>query len=305
MGAHSLIITFVIDDKYLHQLLFVLYRCALNSIRDHSYVIFFKDLGEISAAKVRQLASLLNIRVQLIQIKELHSSFDNGHIARSSMLRLSVPHYLSQTYMHLDVDTLPLMGWDNIESFSPSADEILSAAPISSLYLEETSAQNEAVRVMGADYFQTGVYLLNPIGWNQYMLSDRVNDALNEYSDLGFQFSDQCILNYSIQRRYRKMPEAYNTFPSRFRFKTTRIIHFAGPNKPWILNYPRHFIILFRHSISARQTLSLLFKGNFFSAFHGFLLRFGNFIREFYCLFFYKICYLRFKKLFRTLNFNA
>jgi len=305
LGALSLLVTFVIDDKYLNQLLFVLYQCAKNAIRDHEYVIFFKRLELTSISEVTRMAAILNVRVQLKQINDFQSSFDNGHIASASMLRLTVPHHLDKTYMHLDVDTLPLKGWDDIESFSPSAHEIISAVPIPSLHLEISSEQNEAVRVMGPDYFQTGIYLLNPENWDQNMISDRIRAAINEYSILGFQFSDQCILNYVIQKSYQRIPEAYNAFPRRFGFKSTFIIHFAGPNKPWQIDYLKHFINLFRHSLSARHTLSLLSKGEYRIAFQSFLSRFRDFVSEIYCYLLYKARYAKFKRSFLTNRLTA
>ena len=292
-----MIVTFVIDEKYVNQLLFVLHKCIRNSKKKHNYVVFFENLERASVSMIQKLALSLDSKVELRKIQDLNNSFDNGHIARSSMLRLSVPEYLGETYMHLDVDTLPRKGWDDIEKFSPSADEMISAVPIPLLYTEKDSALNQALQLMGQEYFQTGIYLLNPTGWENNKLRDRVRLLTLKYSELGFQFSDQCILNYSIQKCYKKVPEDYNTLPGDFQLKSTRIIHFAGPNKPWKLNYLKHFIISARHLISARQTITLLIQRQLFRALSGYQDRFNYLLREFFCLFLYRISYNKFRKL--------
>lgn len=291
-----MIVTFVIDENYVNQLLFVLYKCIRNSKKKHNYVVFFENLERASVSMIQDLALSLDTEVELRQIQDLNNSFDNGHIARSSMLRLSVPEYLGQTYMHFDVDTLPRKGWDEIANFSPSADEVISAVPIPWLYLEKDSAFNQALQSMGPEYFQTGIYLLNPSGWKSDKLRDRVHLLTLKYSELGFQFSDQCILNYSIQKCYKKIPSDYNTLPGNFQFKSTRIIHFAGPNKPWKLNYLKHFIISARHVVSARQTITLLIQRQLFLALSGYQNRINHLLREFFCLFSYRISYNKFRK---------
>lgn len=240
---------------------------------------------------------MLDSVIEFVPIPENSGLFDNGHITRTSMVRLHVPSYLNETYMHLDADTLPLRGWDDIELYCPTPDEIISAVPLPLFYTDQSTYLNEAMRVMGPDYFQTGIYLLNPAKWHQLNLDVKVSETISEYSVLRLQFSDQCILNYTIQKRYRKLPVDYNTFPDQFRFHKTRIIHFPGLNKPWNLNYPRHFVFSLRHVISARQTLALIAEKKIFSIMLGFRIRLSHFFREFFCLILYKISYAKFQKI--------
>ena len=293
-----MIVTFVIDDKYVNQLLFVLHECIRNSIKKHKYFVFFENLERASAIMIEDLALLLDSKVELRRIQNVSTAFDNGHIGEASMLRLNVPEYLGETYMHLDVDTLPLKGWDEIEEFSPSVYEIISAVPIPWLYRKEDAAFNQAVQIMGQEYFQAGIYLLNPTGWESNKLRDRVLDLTLKYSELGFQYSDQCILNYSIQKSYKKLSQDFNTLPSQFRFTSTRIIHFAGPNKPWKMNYLKHFIVSLRHVLSARQTSNLLIQRQLSTAVSGYRDRVNDIFREFFCLFLYRKSNNRFKRMY-------
>jgi lipopolysaccharide biosynthesis glycosyltransferase len=293
-----LVVTFVIDDKYINQLLFVIYRCISTAKKKHEYVVFFSDLSEISVHRIKEFSSLIDSIIQLVQISEQSTFFDNGHIARSSMLRLKVPQYLDKIYMHLDVDTLPLKGWDDIELYNPTAKEVISAVALPLLYTDRNTHLNEAIKVMGPDYFQTGIYLLNPTKWSELNFELGISSAITEYSVLGFQFSDQCILNYTIQKRYRKLPVNFNTFPGQFRLNETRIIHFAGLNKPWLLNYATYFAVSLRHVISIRQTLAYIYEKQIITAMLGFRARLSHFFREFFCLILYKISYEKFRRLF-------
>ncbi len=292
-----MIVTFVIDDKYVNQLLFVLHECIRNSNKKHKYFVFFEDLERASVNMIEDLALLLNSKVELRKIQNVSTAFENGHIGKASMIRLNVPDYLDETYMHLDVDTLPLKGWDEIEEFSPSANETISAVPIPWLCTQEDSVFNQAVQIMGQDYFQAGIYLLNPTGWENHKLHDRVLLLSLEYSELGFQYSDQCILNYSIQKCYKRLSQDFNTLPSQFKFTSTRIIHFAGPNKPWRMNYFKHFKISLRHVLSARQTANLLIQRQFSTAASGYRDRVNQIIREFFCLFLYRKRNNKFKRI--------
>jgi lipopolysaccharide biosynthesis glycosyltransferase len=58
-------------------------------------------------------------------------------------------------------------------------------------------------------------------------------ELVSNYETLGFQWSDQCILNYVVKGKYQKLDSSLNSIPEEFDIYKTKILHFAGESKPW------------------------------------------------------------------------
>ncbi len=76
-------------------------------------------------------------------------------------------------------------------------------------------------------------------------MPERWRMAHKNYENLGFQFSDQCILNYVAFNSFAHLPSEYNSFPILTTLEEVpeaRISHFAGPIKPW--NFTHHDLFI-------------------------------------------------------------
>lgn len=302
LGVSRLNITFVIDENYLDQLLFVMYKCFRTSTNHHNYFVFHENLSSSAIKKIEKLSLNTSVKVSVIRLEASNIFFDNGHIARSSMLRLSVIQEMNTPYMHLDVDTLPRSGWDSIEKFMPSPESIIAAVKQPGILQIGNKSRNQAIQLMGESYFQTGIFLINPKRWILDDLQTKTEAAVKNYDNYGFEFSDQCILNFVVGHKYSSLPSDFNSFPINARIKLSKIIHFAGPNKPWNVKIFKFTSLRFRAALSARSTSKLILKGQVFRAFCQLHKRFQEFSNEFFWIVIYKVNFKFFLRLFRNIQ---
>jgi lipopolysaccharide biosynthesis glycosyltransferase len=61
----------------------------------------------------------------------------------------------------------------------------------------------------------------------------RINDALNRYRELNFEWADQDVLNYVVREDQIELDPALNCFGQR-QISRPLIHHFAGSSKPWV-----------------------------------------------------------------------
>jgi lipopolysaccharide biosynthesis glycosyltransferase len=98
------------------------------------------------------------------------------------------------------------------------------------------ASSNESVRIMGVDYFNAGVALIDCDMWTNLKYPQKWPMILKDYKIRGFEFADQCVLNFLCQQKVNYLPGRYNTLAS---VKKNRkdsnpyILHFAGGVKPW------------------------------------------------------------------------
>lgn len=290
-------VTFVVDSHYINQLLFVLHRCTKHATKSHEYYVFFEDLEESLERKIKSVSNTLGSSVHLIKCTNLGEIFANKHLPKSTFLRLIVPEHLHETYMHLDLDTLPMMGWDSIELHMPSLREVISALRMPLLHKDPFTEDNQAVQRMGSHYFQAGVYLMNPNAWRERVGNEKLLKIASNYATLGFQFSDQDILNFVLPKSYRRLPENFNTCPNQFNPKVSRIVHFSGPRKPWDINYLNFLSSSLRQIASVTFHLSLVKKGKLLSVFFSLKKNFFLHSKELHSVLLYKFLFWKFKTL--------
>jgi lipopolysaccharide biosynthesis glycosyltransferase len=242
------------------------------------------------------------MKVSVIKLDASSVFFNNGHIARSSMLRLSVIQKMSTPYMHLDVDTLPRSGWESIENFMPNAESIIAAVKQPDILQIGNKSSNKAIQLMDEFYFQTGIFLINPTRWILDGFQAKTDAAVKNYDSYGFEFSDQCILNFVVGKKYSSLPPDFNAFPINARTKFSKIVHFAGPHKPWNVKILKFLSSRFRAVLSARSTVKLLLKGQMFKAFSQLYKRFHEFSNEIFWIVIYKLNFKFFLRLFRNIQ---
>jgi lipopolysaccharide biosynthesis glycosyltransferase len=72
--------------------------------------------------------------------------------------------------------------------------------------------------------------------WNQLEIPKMWRIVAGDYHDLGFQFVDQCVLNFLFKNSYAVLPSKFNflaAVPQKKPSENVSIIHFAGGTKPW------------------------------------------------------------------------
>jgi lipopolysaccharide biosynthesis glycosyltransferase len=140
----------------------------------------------------------------------------------------------------LDADLICLPGWDNLFDFSIiNSKKSLAAGVVDPLVTHsrfQRDSKNMAVTEMGSEYINSGVLQINCDLWKELEVPRNWRIAASSYHKFGFQFLDQCILNFVFKNSYVLLPSRFNflaAVPQKIPFEDVSVLHFAGGSKPW------------------------------------------------------------------------
>jgi lipopolysaccharide biosynthesis glycosyltransferase len=101
---------------------------------------------------------------------------------------------------------------------------------------------NFAKMVSKNRYLNSGVLVMNPHLLDS-AFEERVYSAIQNYSNLGFQWHDQCVLNFVMEGRVGLIDKKYNhQFPTdSLLCSNSPVLHFTGSQKPWTASNDKQF----------------------------------------------------------------
>ena len=251
------------DDNYVLPLITMIYSAKKNALNDFYVVIGYIE-GDLSAKSQKLLNSVtaaMGIQMNFDKIAVDEIMRPSAHISRTAFARLYMLEKLKGKVLWLDPDIICLERWEDIYYFvNDKMDDFLLAGirdPIVSNLGFQSRSLNRAVISMKQDYFNSGVLFLNCGLWNYFELPQGWRNAAENYDEFGFQFVDQCILNYVAKNSYILLPDRFNRIAMVTRGKNpenTRLLHYAGPSKPW--DYSKYGLKKWL-SILSRQDINL------------------------------------------------
>jgi lipopolysaccharide biosynthesis glycosyltransferase len=229
----------VVDDNYRNQLSVLAYQMAKFSRQKVELYIFFDQnkwpvgFHEESATQCRKLG----LKLQLVPSDQPEAPSERQgpeHLRgiTAPYLRLGFDR-MEGRFLFLDIDVLLARGWEDIFAITPSDKKSLFAAATDQLVKNHGDYdKNQALISQSGRYFNAGVML-----FFKPEISDsnrtRLNQGIAGASKLGFQFQDQCILNWVFGGFVEELPQLFNAqYFSRGEPKPL-IYHFAGDQKPW------------------------------------------------------------------------
>jgi len=231
-----------IDDNYLLPLIVMAFSAKKNCDSAFEIVVGYdpEKLSVASRETISKCFAILEIPLQLKSFTLKADFRDNNHITATTFVRFLMFDSFDGSVLWLDVDLICLPKWDQVfTEFAPDMQStlIFGAREYLAVPGEKTASPNNlAMQAMGKDYFNAGVLLINCDLWKTNNIPNTWPYLLSNYDRLGFQFSDQCIINYSCVNHYKNLPSKYNALaPNQVRYRTDdpRILHFAGGFKPW------------------------------------------------------------------------
>ncbi|KAF7457004.1 secreted lipopolysaccharide sugar transferase like family 8 glycosyltransferase [Cryptosporidium felis] len=164
------------------------------------------------------------------------------HVSEATMCRLLLPEILdSEIDRILYIDTDAIVNHSLRELFKI---ELKSRCGIAGRSSTNSNIINDWLRKDGliseieykaAKSFNAGVLLLS---LNKLRENNFVNNTLSLVQKWGI--NDQIALNFYCNGTYDELPADYNFWAARDSWKDSarhKIVHFAGPNKPWKDNY--------------------------------------------------------------------
>lgn len=224
-----------VDDNYVWPLLVTIYSAKKNyqSLRSINLIYDSSQLSIQNRDIVVKAAESIGLTVILKEIKLLEVVNFRGHLSKSAILRLSIPDHTKKLILWLDSDLLLLEGWNEILAFGKKLYDSNFILAARKHWDFERSANNFSLIKSGQFYFNSGVMLINCKLWNKLDINIEVNYLINRYSDFNFEWADQCVLNYLIGDEYSEISKEFNAPTNEYLVNETRILHFAGSNKPW------------------------------------------------------------------------
>jgi lipopolysaccharide biosynthesis glycosyltransferase len=221
------------------------FSAKINRQKDFNLKIAFGKglLSEKNRELISKVLTVLDVSYEFISV-DLDSRLRSERwIAVTSFIRLYLADTLPEKFLWLDGDLICLKGWDKIfDEYEYSIEKYAICAavdpvPLLNLISRSPYNTNAAILRMKQNYFNAGVLLVNPNLWRDINKKNQWQELYDNYNEMGFQFADQCIINYLCSNSFKHLDKSYNVFasigkkyiPNRKR----RILHFAGEEKPW------------------------------------------------------------------------
>lgn len=226
------------DDGYLWPWIVHLFSGEKSRERQvhRAVVITDYNLNAKSKALILEVADWLKVSITFIDLKLPADLPISHHFTEISYARIVLADTLETTFIWLDVDTLLLPGWDSLLAF-PEPDGIFVTRSALEDRIHIAGSLNQAVLRAGNSYFNSGVMQINPVAWRQKGFNHRWQKLLEEYESRGFQWVDQCVLNFLLFESNMVLPAAFNFFPDPGDANTAEphVVHYKGSNKPWMV----------------------------------------------------------------------
>lgn len=257
------------NDYYVPYVSVVLQSITDNasSSRNYDIIVLHDDITDRNQeVLVAQLYKKPNFSLRFIDVGEYASRYENlytrGHFAIQTYYRLFMPELLTGYHKILYLDSDLVVCSDIAELFDVQMDDCLIAAAkdadtaglYNGFFPTKKRYMDEVLKIKNPyDYFQAGVALFNLDAFrNTYSLDDMLSFAMSEKWEL----LDQDVLNYLTQDKVKYVDMAWNSMtdwagirvaqiiplaPENLQRdylearKNPKIIHYAGPDKPWFL----------------------------------------------------------------------
>ena len=257
------IITTGLDDNYLLPFLVMAYSAKKHAKSDfYLKVAFGKNLlSKENRIIISEVLNFLQIEYEFMQFELNLKLRKEKWISTTSYLRLNLADTELENFLWLDCDLICLDGWDDLfDDYQLLRRKFAVCGAKDSISLSKISNQrqykkNEAFMKMKNNYFNAGVLLVNPELWRVTQIGLPWITLYENYQKYGFQFADQCILNYTCDKSFAHLDKHYNVFASsRNRFhpkRSTKILHYAGGEKPW--TFEKNDFSIFFSSIGRKR----------------------------------------------------
>ena len=241
-------VVFATDENYIQHLSVALASLLINN-DDSKFDIYIVCSG-MSEENFEKLQSIGNkYQTILKQIVVNDEVFDtlvtNHHFTKANYYRLLIPNFIQEDkVLYLDADIVVNGSVKNLFSID------FEGKYIAAVLNPGFHRHRELKMSLDAEYFNSGVMLINNKLWKTNSITDKVIKFVDDNQSV-IQFVDQCGLNAIINGNWINLPlkfnqqavifgddfkEKYNCF-SNDELKEAKenpvIIHYTGSSKPW------------------------------------------------------------------------
>lgn len=226
---------FGIDDNYAWPLLISLYSAKKNHKNFKRVFILYDPeyLNDEIISYINEKSKLLGVKLKFISLNLTSHSEIQAHITSTAYLRFQIPKVSRKKAFWFDTDVLFLEGWHQISQYAVSNKSDIEPIFARLHWPHYEPESNQAIINSKGKYFNSGILLINSKIWRRERIMQNLIAIMPNYTQYGFEWADQCVLNYYFAGEYGQIDPIYNSIPKEFRENHTRIIHFAGMHKPW------------------------------------------------------------------------
>lgn len=255
------------NDFYVPYLATVITSIVENSNKDNNYDLFVmhKDISQVNKSRLLNIISNnKNFSIRFIDISRYEDRFKKlftrGHFTIETWFRLLMPEILKSYKKMLYIDSDLVVDHDLAELYNTDIDGYLLGAcrdaDTAGLYNgAEKNKKNYMDNILKIkdpySYFQAGVILFN---LDEFRKQYSTDEMLKYASSYDFELLDQDVLNNLAQGRVKYLDMSWNVMfdwnyyrineiiskAPKYLYdeymearKDAKIIHFAGPDKPW------------------------------------------------------------------------
>ncbi len=226
---------FGIDNNFAWPLLISLYSAKKNHKKFRKAFILYdpEHLTDEIIFYIHEKSKLLGVKLKFIPMHLTSHSEVPSYLTSSTYLRLQIPKVTRKKAFWFDTDILFLEKWHHISEYAVRNKSDTEPIFARLHWPFNGSESNQAMINSKGKYFNAGVLLVNSKIWRRARIMQNLFAIMPNYTQYGFEWADQCVLNYYFAGEYGQIDLIYNSIPQEFNESHTRIIHFSGFHKPW------------------------------------------------------------------------
>ena len=204
-----MVIAFCVDEKMIQHLLVCIHSIIdTNSDENLEFYVLNKDITEKSKLLVNENLGKSAVSVHFINVNQ--ESYANlmvsNHITIEAYFRISLADLLPQRInrvIYLDCDIILLGSLKPLWHIGLNGFKLAAVAELFSYRNVELGFGKDV------KYFNSGVLLIDLLGWRSEMISQQVFDYLKMHPEK-IKFHDQDALNAVLVNKWLELPEIYN-----------------------------------------------------------------------------------------------
>jgi len=209
-----------------------------------------ESLNSNNQSLVSRWCDSSSIDLNIIPITLKNSPFTvDSRISIAAYGRIYAMSIFEEPFVYFDSDLLAQENWDSIffELDSLVSNRLALLATFEPNLASE-HVLNQARKLAGKKYFNSGVLGINPQQINSAKLISEVIAVNEKYDELHFWAYDQDVLNYLYLNKVQSLSDVFNR--NFWRNSSTKgiILHFDGFFKPWRISrlaFILYFLIVF------------------------------------------------------------
>lgn len=271
MTASSINIFFTINNNYTKYLAVTIASILSNSNRSFSFYILDSNISETNKTKIEELKKIRPFKIEYLPIdKSLFNMVPQSsqkYISSETNYRFLISSLKPTINKCLFLDADLIANDDLGKLWDIDISDAYMAAVVDQAPQEKGSWVNQLPLPTQFLYVNTGVTIMNLQKWREDNIEKKLFENIKRYANL-LKYPDQDILNITLAPQIKYLSHVFNAMPvqqylspeqEREAFSAPIIIHWAGPQKPWIIPTAKLADVFWKYAATTPFFLELLF----------------------------------------------